>query len=485
VSDGMGVQSMTLARQFYQYELLGNSKSAMIDDISSTLPLDSLLVGSVRTKPFGQLVTDSAAAATALASGVKTLNSYLGVDKNKKPVANVMEAAKHGKGYLTGLVATSRITHATPGGWSAHILERDWENQVAAQQIGENVLGRSVDLMLGGGLRHFIPKSAKGSDREDERDLIKEATEKYGFKTVVKNRDELLAAKGSGKALPILGLFAKSHLDFEIDRNKTDQPSIGEMSHSALSMLAEASSTCDSPGFFIMIEGSRIDSCGHANDIACHVREIIAYQDAVAIVKSFAEQHPNTMVVSTSDHETGGVSLGTQLDELRDSSDYYDWHRTSAKASGEVVAKKLLKAADTEDLPALVRKLVANDLGVTDVSQAEVDAILKARAGQGKTEEDITEHAVNRLISTRGLIGWTSWGHTGMDVNLYAINAPHLRGNLDNTYLAKYTGEYLGVWGETMDKLSRRLAKQKIDKEEPAVAPAESGNKRSSGHFHH
>ncbi|ORZ34774.1 alkaline-phosphatase-like protein [Catenaria anguillulae PL171] len=411
VSDGFGTASETIAREFHQYRTTGKIEEALSDSSDAW-------------------VTDSASAATAFSCGLKTFNAGIGVDPKKVPCATVLEAAKH-KGFTTGLVATSRITHATPAGWSAHIVERDWENEIAAQQIGENVLGRSVDLMLGGGLRHFVPKSVKGSKRDDERDLLKEAVEKFGWKTVVKTIPELSTV--SGKSLPLIGLFANSHMDYEIDRNKTAQPSLADMTQAALSALAEATSSCDSPGFFIMIEGSRIDHAGHANDVAAH---------------SFVEQHPNTGALSVSDHETGGVTKAAQIDKTKDSGLFYNWHPerlAGVKASVEAFGG-IIKSAPDAGIEDLIRKTVAT--------------IVSAR--KNKKQYPDVDAALNQLISNRAWVGWTTHGHTGMDVNLYAINAPRLRGNMDNTFLAKYSAEFLGV-ADVMPKLTARLATQKVD----------------------
>lgn len=134
------------------------------------------------------------------------------VDPNRHPCGTILEAAKHQRGMLTGLVATSRITHATPASFSAHVTDRDDENQIAIQQIGDNPLGRSLDLMFGGGSCHFIPKS-QGGCRSDERQLLVEASsEKYGWKTIlpIHNRtafDEMPIKNGT---LPAIALFSES-----------------------------------------------------------------------------------------------------------------------------------------------------------------------------------------------------------------------------------------------------------------------------------
>jgi alkaline phosphatase len=130
------------------------------------------------------------------------------VNPSKQPCGTVLESAKHYQNMLTGLVATSRITHATPASFSAHVEDRDNENAIAKQQIGESPLGRSVDLMFGGGYCHFLPKTAKDGCRFDSRNLLDEAKENYNWTTVIHNNkhmfDQLPATES---ILPVISLF--------------------------------------------------------------------------------------------------------------------------------------------------------------------------------------------------------------------------------------------------------------------------------------
>jgi alkaline phosphatase len=139
ISDGFGPASETFARNVAQYT-----------NRSNTLSLDSILIGSSRTRSGSSFVTDSAAGATAFACGIKTYNGGISVDMKSRPCGTVLEAAKM-KGLLTGLVATSRISHATPATFAAHVGLRDDEAEIALQLVGNHTLGRVTDLLLGGG----------------------------------------------------------------------------------------------------------------------------------------------------------------------------------------------------------------------------------------------------------------------------------------------------------------------------------------------
>ena len=253
IPDGFGASQATLTREFLRAEY-------GIDERFNKIAFDDYHVGSIMTKSANNLVTDSAAAGTAFACGANTNNGIIGYDENIEICPTVLEGAK-AKGYRTGLVTTTRITHATPAAFSSHVYDRNLESDVAVMQLGEYVLGPQVDLLWGGGRSFFTPASANGS-RTDERDLVQEAKDK-GW-NVVLNREEFDAYGKDGKVkrsristrenwaqLPSLGLFADSHLDYEIDRDESEQPSLAEMAVGALNALDSE----DEP-FFLMVRSS-------------------------------------------------------------------------------------------------------------------------------------------------------------------------------------------------------------------------------------
>jgi alkaline phosphatase len=222
----------------------------------------------------------------------------------------VLEAAKRA-GYRTGLVVTTSITDATPACFASHVKIREEEDLIAQQEVGHNPLGRVLDLMLGGGRCHFLPNITTGSCRGDNLDITKLAQEKYDW-SYVDSRKEFddWRADGGIVKLPFIGLFADTDFPFEIDRrNMNDRyPSLEEMARTALSSL-EAATKDSEQGFFLMIEGSRIDHAGHGNDPAAQVHEVLAYDKAFAAVVEFlAKSKDEGVLVATSDHETGGLA---------------------------------------------------------------------------------------------------------------------------------------------------------------------------------
>jgi alkaline phosphatase len=393
IADGFGPASATLAREFS----------------GEPLALDEILRGAIRTASTSSRVTDSAAGATAYASGIRTYNGAIGVDSLQHPVGTVLEAAQE-RGMRTGLVATSRITHATPATFAAHVPER-WDEAT----IADHIAARGVDVVFGGGRKHFVPEAAGGA-RTDGRDLLAELRA-HGT-TVITDRD----AFDQTTDTPVFGLFADDHLAYEIDRDETDQPSLAALTQKALDLLD------GDEGFFLMVEGSRIDHAGHHNDPAAHVHDVLAYDAAVRAALDFARAEGNTLVVSVADHETGGLSLG------RDG--VYAWHPEilARVMSSAVRMRERIEAG--EDAVEVLR-----DAAAIDSLTAEERAMLGA---PGEAPSALT---LGRIVSHRPLLGWTTGGHTGVDVLLYAFGpgSEPLRGVLTNDEVGRIIADALGL----------------------------------------
>lgn len=308
VSDGMGPTSLSLTRSFRQAE-----SGLPIDDL---LVLDQHLIGSSRTRSTSSLITDSAAGATAFSCGKKSYNGAISVLPDHTPCGTVLEAAKKA-GYMTGLVVTTRITDATPACFAAHVNQREEEDRIAEQEVGEHPLGRVVDLMLGGGRCHFLPNTTDGSCRGDDRDIV-DLAKSNGFSYVDDRNGFDGLNLGDSVKLPLLGLFASTDIPYEIDRKQMDDvyPSLDEMARTALKALSAATKDSDK-GFFLMIEGSRIDHAGHGNDPVAQVHEVIAYDKAFASVLDFLDDNDvQGVAISTSDHETGGLATARRTFDL-------------------------------------------------------------------------------------------------------------------------------------------------------------------------
>lgn len=314
IGDGMGPGQIGLLEEYARkapHSIYNGRDTAM-----KTL-IDNGVLGLSLHSPADSLVVDSACSASHLASGVYSPSEAIGLDINGDPVESVLEIAQK-MGKATGLVSDTRLTHATPAAFAAHQAHRSLENDIA-----EEMLSSGVDVMLSGGLRHWIPESVneKGalyqqivkqtganikikSKRNDEKNLLQEALSlNYD---IVHTRSELAQAKGH----KLLGLFAYSGMQdgIEYSHSKNDpkrsMPSLKEMTQKALDVLAK-----DPDGFFLMIEGGQIDWAGHNNDAATMLHEMLKFDATIEYVYQWVKERNDTLLVVTADHETGGFGF--------------------------------------------------------------------------------------------------------------------------------------------------------------------------------
>ena len=446
VSDGMGPTSLSLTRAFQQYEQGLPYNDALV--------LDKYTIGQSRTRSSSSLITDSAAGATAFSCGSKSYNGAISVLPDHSPCGTVLEAAK-AAGYMTGLVVTTRITDATPACFASHVNLRDQEDRIAEQLLGDYPLGRTVDLMLGAGRCHFLPNSTDESCRGDDKDLVALAKER-GFNYIDSRKDfDNLAA---GAKIPLLGLFADHDIPYEIDRRQEKQtyPALVEMARTAMRTLSEATRGHDK-GFFLMIEGSRIDHAGHANDPAAQVHEVLAYDKAFQSVLNFLENDKTQgLLVATSDHETGGLSTAKQLERFEYPK--YAWYPgVLANTSHSVewlthkYAWQLHNGADESARESYLRGALPEHLGIHDASDGEVNALV--------VDSRHSPYLFADMLSRRSQTGWSTHGHSGADVNIYASDheaARELMGNVENTDVGKFLKDYLGVSDE-VEEATKKL----------------------------
>ncbi|TRX91257.1 hypothetical protein FHL15_007862 [Xylaria flabelliformis] len=443
VSDGMGPASLSLTRSFRQYtEGL---------EYGDTLTLDKHFWGSSRTRSSSSLVTDSAAGATAFSCAQKSYNGAISMLPGYTPCGTVLEAAKKA-GYTTGLVVTTDITDATPACFASHVNYRLQQDEIALQEIGQGPLNRVVDLMFGGGRCHFLPNTTDGGCRQDNIDAIELAQKEYGWNYIGDRPsfDEYWEGKKE-VPMPMLGLFAPTDIPFELDRrNMNDQyPSLSEMAKTALRALEKATEKSDK-GFFIMIEGSRIDHAGHGNDPSAQVREVLEYDKTFKAVLDFLEESKTDgVLVATSDHETGGLAVARHYPQ-------YLWYPSvlaNATASSEHLARLLwahiastttTTSSSSSSLSELKKyinsELVIPGLGISDATDDELDAIA--------LHPELAQPAFAQMISLRAQIGWSTHGHSAVDVNIYSSGGPGadaIRGNVENTDVGEFLRSYLGV----------------------------------------
>jgi alkaline phosphatase len=415
IGDGMGVSQVSFAR----YLRFGASDGHFAFEGLPEL-------GLVTTWSTSNAVTDSGAASTAFSAGVKTDNRVVGLGPDGRSTRTLADLAQ-AKGWRVGYVTTTRITHATPAAFYAHHENRDDECAIA-----EQLLVQRPDVALGGGLTFFDPDSpdCRGV-RPGGRDLLAEARS-AGY--TVWQRYE-----AAPQPLPdrLLGLQARGHLAMQLDERQIPadrrDPALARLSELAL----EALSRREQP-FFLLIEGGRIDHGGHAFDAASVAAEIDAFDEAVAAVLAFQRRNPETLVVVTADHATGGLAVN----------EFVDWAGIKRqRASVEWMTAQIRDAEPSlEDL--------ASWTGFADWRAEELQSV---RAASGSYA---ARRALGRALAERNGVTFVprvddaevaTHGHTGEDVAIYAggPGSERFRGRLDNTDIARRLAEVadLGALG--------------------------------------
>jgi len=391
IGDGMGPAYTTAYRYF--------KDDPTTKSVEQTV-FDTMLTGMARTYPDDHtVVTDSAASATALSSGHKSYNGAIAVDTDKKPLKTMLEIAKQ-RGMTTALLATSQINHATPASFAAHNESRNNYDEIANDYIDNKIAGKlPVDLMLGGGTKYFI---------RDDRNLVDEfKAAGYQYGDDIQNLDQITQ-------LPAIGLYAAKGLPFALDENPTR---LTKLTSKALDLLDNQ----NKDGFFVMIEGSQIDWCGHANDIACAMAEMDDFASAIEKAKAYVDKNKDTLLVITADHSTGGLTLGAH--------GQYKWEADvvhGVKATAGTITQHLL---ESDDLKSVWNKYTS--IAFTPENKIKLE--------QAKSMGDKALNlAVKSIISDTSFTGWTSGGHTAVDVQVFAYGkgSEQFVGSQNNTDIA-------------------------------------------------
>jgi alkaline phosphatase len=268
IGDGMGLSEVS-ASQFY------NVNPSNFERFN--------VIGLSKTSSSSDLITDSAAGATAMACGVLTYNGAIGVDKDTISVKNIVEEVSL-KGLSTGVISTSSITHATPASFYAHVRQRRM-----AEEIAVDLVGSDIDFFAGGGLKYF-------KNRTDKLDLIDRLKEN-GFVVYTEGLPDFVIEKKQAVLLADNAMKQKNEGRGDFLPNATQK---------AIDKLSD-----NENGFFLMVEGSQIDWGGHDNDAEYLISELIDFDKTIGVALDFAESNSETLVIVTADHETGGFTLGS------------------------------------------------------------------------------------------------------------------------------------------------------------------------------
>ena len=254
--------------------------------------------GIVLTHAENAIVTDSASSATAYSTGRKTNNGALGMDSENNELENLTETLDQ-YGFVSSLLATSEVTHATPAAFAAHVDLRWKTDEISAQMMESKVA-----TFLGGGRHFFLPEEMDGK-RKDARNLLEEVSASH---TLLTTKDEMNDFNDN-KLGKVFGLFADEHLrSVDSPDNHPSEPSLSEMLQFAVKRSGQfINNGCK--GFFIMGEGSQVDWAGHSNNLEYLKREMQDLDSAVEWAFNYAKENADTLVIVTADHETGGLLI--------------------------------------------------------------------------------------------------------------------------------------------------------------------------------
>jgi len=388
----------------------------MVSTYNSDSPIgDSAPTGS--TFATGYLSNTGFVATYPVSSGEKDL---IKIDPKRAyhPLFTILEAAKL-QGKSTGVVMTSEFTHATPADFSAHTPDRDDEEAIAIQMVHNN-----LNVVFGGGLQYLDP-----AKRKDGLDLFSTLRSRnYNLVTTV-DQFEALTPEDS----LVYGLFTEDYLPNDLDRDPEEVPSLAEMTRQAIKILS------DNPdGFFLMVEGSKIDWSAHANDPVGIITEFLAFDDAVKEAMYFAIRDGYTAIIIVSDHGNSGISLGN-----RRSDKTYD-----VMAINELIQplRNCNMTADgitglIQSNPSAIKDIFYDHTGIM-LSDEDVKQVHEGLHSDNKYILPVT---VAKLITRETYIGFTTHGHTGEDVMLAVYHPANYRptGVVKNTELHQYMAEIL------------------------------------------
>ncbi len=489
IGDGMGPQQLSLLKLF-----ANSSKYSKYKEGKTNLQLmmDTGETGMVYTQPKNQLVTDSSCSATQYATGKYSLPEVVGLDDNGLKVKTILEAAKE-KGLATGLVSDTRITHATPASYASHNRSRNDENNIALE-----MLNTGADVMLSGGLRHFIPKGLdkdkywqeragkkllKRSKRKDGKNLLLDA-QKLGYQ-VVFNKKQLLESTDKR----ILGLFANSGMSdgiaYSNNKSKNDfhEPSLSDMTKSALSKLSK-----NDKGFFLMVEAGQIDWAAHRNDAGTLLHEMLKMDELIGTLLEWGKKNKDTLIIVTADHETGsfGMSYSGHLDNQKAKYLEGSFSKTPYKSKfnygGHLVLDKLyeqkasyvamLKEFSKTNKSAQAMRKIINKSSSFKISLSEAQKIIKNKRNPSyvkghkylghKHLPEITEYPsfypygpmdrsalIARTLGKYQNIVWGTGTHTSTPVPIVAFGPKEVTSLFDgahhSTEIGQMTFEVLGL----------------------------------------
>lgn len=437
IPDGTSIDILSLARWYK----------------NSPLAIDPYIRGLVKTHCSDTPIGDSAPTGSTYATGhlsrpgfvatypdsVMQGMNIIATDPKKafSPMFTILESAKL-MGKSTGLVVTCYFPHATPADFSSHLQFRDNYEVLSRQMVYNN-----IDLVLGGGFNYLDLKN-----RKDKLDLY-QVLKARGF-TLAKTPAELQSFSGQ----KIWGLFAPESLKNEIDRDPNEQPTLSEMTQKGIEILSK-----NPNGFFMMVEGSKVDWSAHDNDPIGMITEFLAFDKAVKVALDYAKIDGQTLVIIVPDHGNSGISIGNKKSDKK-----YD-EITLKQLIGPLKAAKntadaITDLIDSTSTSEQIRTIFSQHFGVPDITNEEIDSIQSYfRYKTMVKEKKIRKNPISlqkltaSIITNRTYLGFTTYGHTGEDVFFAAYDPRNIAptGLILNNEVNEYMQQ---SWNTNLDSLT-------------------------------
>jgi len=441
IGDGMAMAQRNAAALY-----LANAQGDGLKPGVVPLTMDRLPVqGMATTYSANAVITDSAAAVTALATGRKTNSGVINMDPAGREKYTPLSVLAHDKGYKIGVVTSVSIDHATPAGYYAHAAGRSDYYGIAMQ-----MLDSGFEYFAGGAV---LEPTGKKKDKTSFYDVAKAK----GY-TVTQGRDAFAALKPGMKKIfaenPVRA--DENALPYALDA-KADSIPLAEFTKKGIELLQGGK-------FFMMVEGGKIDWACHANDPGASIGDTVAFDAAVQVAYDFYRQHPNeTLIIVTGDHETGGLAIGFAGTKYGNAIKKVTDQKGSYIAFGEKF--KALKAAKADLAFADVLPLIKEVYGLTpaDLAPFQIEALKTAfAAGMNPADDPKKRDAqsyllygsydplavtLNHLVSNASGLAWTTYSHTGVPVPVSAVGAESasFAGFYDNTDIARKTMAAMGL----------------------------------------
>lgn len=458
IGDGMSIPQIRIAESAKAeasfnanyYKQVAGTADAKVSD--NTLNIRRLKTsGMATTHAANRYITGSAAAATALATGYKTSINTISMNAERtQNMQTIAEAAK-ANGYKVGIITSVSIDHATPACFYAHTKDRS-----NYEEIGDYLLNSGFDYFGGG--------SIKNDSYKKSVDEYKKAAEVAGFKYVSSRADFDALNNKSGRVIATLKKFDNSAADgcslpyvIDIDEEKADDRiMLSEFTEKGIELLD------NSKGFFMMIEGGKIDWTGHANDLVANSYEVISFDKAIGKALEFYEKHPDeTLIVVTGDHETGGLTIGFAGTYYETAFGKLSKQDLSYQALGSIV-KGWSKKGDVtfDDAMKIVEERTGLGSKGLKLSEYEMKRLKTAFEYSMTGETSLSKEeqqlfyggydpftvTVTHILNNKAGIDWTSFSHTALPVPVFAIGCGEnlFNGFYDNTDIPKKIAQSAG-----------------------------------------